>query len=63
MEESVMLNLIRNLVRDARGEDLIEYGLLAAFVGGIALAVLPNPALKSALSDALNKAMSALTHV
>lgn len=34
-----MLNL-KNFLKDERGEDLIEYGLLAAFVAAIALAVI-----------------------
>ena len=55
-----MMNLIRNFVRDERGEDLIEYGLLAAFVASVFLAVLASP-LKPAITDAFNKAVSALT--
>ncbi len=57
-----MLKLIRNFVRDEKGEDLIEYGLLAAFVAAVALLVLINDplGLKSALSDAFKKAISAL---
>lgn len=31
---------IKNFIRDERGEDLIEYGLLAAFVAAIAVAVI-----------------------
>ena len=58
-----MMNIIRNFVRDERGEDLIEYGLLAAFVGGVALALLVNAPLKNAISDAITKAASALTTI
>ncbi len=55
-----MLNTIRRFVRDEKGEDLIEYGLLAAFVAAIALLVLTNPNLKTAISDAFAKAASVL---
>jgi Flp pilus assembly pilin Flp len=61
-----MMSQIRSLVRDDRGEDLIEYGLLAAFIGGVALALLratESATIRTALSDALRKAQSALTHV
>jgi Flp pilus assembly pilin Flp len=58
-----MMNLIRNFVRDENGEDLIEYGLLAAFVGGVALALLTTPGLKNSISDAIEKAKSALLAV
>jgi Flp pilus assembly pilin Flp len=55
-----MMNLIRNFVRDEKGEDLIEYGLLAAFVAGVALVVLTSPALRTAISGAFAKATSVL---
>jgi Flp pilus assembly pilin Flp len=55
-----MMKLIRNFVRDEKGEDLIEYGLLAAFVAGIALLVLTSPFLKDAISLAFSKAVYAL---
>jgi Flp pilus assembly pilin Flp len=58
-----MLKLIRNFVRDEKGEDLIEYGLLAAFVAGVALFVLTNPGLRGAISNAFAKAISALTTI
>ncbi len=35
-----MVTLVRNFVRDENGEDLIEYGLLAAFVAAVAMAVI-----------------------
>ena len=54
------MNLIRNFVRDERGEDLIEYGLLAAFVAAVFGAVLASP-LKPAISDAFQKAVTILT--
>ena len=59
-----MMNLIRNFVRDEKGEDLIEYGLLAAFVATLAIALLFGPGgatLKSALANAFNKAASVLS--
>ncbi len=55
-----MMRLIRNFIRDERGEDLIEYGLLAAFVAAVALFVLMSPALKTAIANAFGKAISAL---
>lgn len=58
-----MMNLIRNFVRDEKGEDLIEYGLLAAFVAAVAFALLTSSPLKTAISDAIMKAVSALTSI
>ncbi len=58
-----MMNLIRSFVRDEKGEDLIEYGLLAAFVAGVAIFVLMNQGLRQALSDAFLKAQTALTDI
>jgi Flp pilus assembly pilin Flp len=55
-----MMNLIRNFVSDEKGEDLIEYGLLAAFVAGVALVVLTSPNLRNAISQAFQKAISTL---
>jgi Flp pilus assembly pilin Flp len=55
-----MMRLIRNFVRDEKGEDLIEYGLLAAFVAGVALVVLTSPNLRNAISQAFQKAISTL---
>jgi len=55
-----MMKLIRNFVRDEKGEDLIEYGLLAAFVAAVALAVLMSPGLKLAIQNAFGKAVNAL---
>jgi len=52
----------KNFVSDERGEDLIEYGLLAAFVAAIALAVIiADPlGLKTAVIDAYQRAVDAL---
>jgi len=57
-----MFHLIRNFVRDEQGEDLIEYGLLAAFVATIALAVIINDplGLQAAIKAAYQKATDAL---
>jgi len=51
-----------NFVRDESGEDLIEYGLLAAFVASIALVVIiTDPlGLKPSLVNAYTKARNAL---
>jgi len=51
---------LMSFVRDEKGEDLIEYGLLAAFVAGVALLVLTTPALRNAISEAFYKAQSTL---
>jgi Flp pilus assembly pilin Flp len=58
-----MLNLIRNFVRDENGEDLIEYGLLAAFVAAVALVtIIADPlGIKGALRGAFQQAADALT--
>lgn len=47
---------------DENGEDLIEYGLLAAFVAAVATAVIISDPLgiKGALIGAFNKAKNAL---
>ena len=54
-----------NFIRDERGEDLIEYGLLAAFVAAIAVAVIiADPlGLKTAVEDAYTSAVDALNGV
>jgi len=57
-----MLNLIRSFVRDESGEDLIEYGLLAAFVAAVALVtIIADPiGIKGSLIGAFEKAKDAL---
>jgi len=57
-----MMNVIRNFVRDENGEDLIEYGLLAAFVAAVALVtIIADPlGIKTSLKAAFNKAKDAL---
>jgi Flp pilus assembly pilin Flp len=54
--------MLKSFIRDERGEDLIEYGLLAAFVAAIAVAVIiPAPlGLTSAVTDAYTRATDAL---
>ncbi len=57
-----MLKLIGRFVRDERGEDLIEYGLLAAFVAAVATAVvIADPlGIKGSLKNAFMRAKTAL---
>jgi Flp pilus assembly pilin Flp len=57
-----MMNLVRKFVRDESGEDLIEYGLLAAFVAAVALVtIIQDPiGIKGSLVNAFNKAKQAL---
>jgi Flp pilus assembly pilin Flp len=57
-----MMNLVRSFVRDENGEDLIEYGLLAAFVAAVALVtiVLDPLGIKTALKGAFQQASDAL---
>ena len=57
-----MRNLLSRFLRDESGEDLIEYGLLAAFVAGVATAVLIADPLGvgTAIKGAFNKAVNAL---
>ena len=61
-EYEEMKNLVRNFVRDENGEDLIEYGLLAAFVAAVAIAtIIADPlGIKGSLYNAFNKAKTAL---
>jgi len=57
-----MMNLIHSFVRDENGEDLIEYGLLAAFVASVALVtIIADPlGIRGALTGAFQKAKDAL---
>jgi Flp pilus assembly pilin Flp len=57
-----MLRVAKNFIHDERGEDLIEYGLLAAFVAAIAVAVIiADPlGLKAAVEGAYQSATDAL---
>ncbi len=58
-----LIRRFRQFARDERGEDLIEYGLLAAFVAAVATAVIISDPLgiKTALIGAFRKASTALT--
>jgi Flp pilus assembly pilin Flp len=57
-----MQSLIRNFLQDESGEDLMEYGLLAAFVATIALAVIiADPlGLGTAIENTFLRAVAAL---
>jgi Flp pilus assembly pilin Flp len=55
-----MMNTIRNFVSDEKGEDLIEYGLLAAFVAAIGVLVAYTLGLDDAISNAFKRAISSL---
>ena len=57
-----MMNAIHTFIHDENGEDLIEYGLLAAFVAAVATAVIiADPlGIKGALKAAFQKAKTAL---
>ncbi len=56
-----MTHTIKRFIRDEQGEDLIEYGLLAAFVAGVAIAVLMNHGIRDALDAAFQRAQDALS--
>ena len=57
-----MKNIVLAFIRDESGEDLIEYGLLAAFVAAIALAaIITDPlGITTSLVAAYKKAKDAL---
>lgn len=57
-----MFRFVRNFLHDETGEDLMEYGLLAAFVATIALAVvIADPlGLSGAIQGAFTRAVNAL---
>jgi len=57
-----MFQFVKSFVRDERGEDLMEYGLLVAFIAAIALAVIiADPlGLGAAIQDAYQRAVDAL---
>jgi Flp pilus assembly pilin Flp len=57
-----MMNLVRNFIREENGEDLIEYGLLAAFVASVALVtIIADPlGIRGALVGAFQQAKDAL---
>jgi Flp pilus assembly pilin Flp len=57
-----MRQLLLELARDERGEDLIEYGLLSSFVASVALTtiILDPLGLKTGIVNAFGKAAEAL---
>ena len=57
-----MKSMLVRFVREEQGEDLIEYGLLAAFVAAVATAVIiADPlGIKGSLKAAYEKAKTAL---
>ena len=57
-----MKNLLARFIREDDGEDLIEYGLLAAFVAAVATAVIVADPLgiKGSLKNAYTRAKTAL---
>ena len=59
-ETMMMKNLIRNIqaLRDTRGQDLIEYALMAGFVAVAAGAVMPGVA--SSISTIFSKVASVM---
>ena len=62
VSRSLQQILVREFVRDESGEDLIEYGLLAAFVATVATAVvIGDPiGLQDAIVDAYQRCVDAL---
>jgi len=61
-EERSVKNLVIRFLREESGEDLIEYGLLCAFVAAVATAVIiADPlGIKTSLINAYKKAKTAL---
>jgi len=57
-----MLPAMKRFVRDEGGEDLMEYGLLVAFVAAIAVAVIITDPLGfgTAIQNAFQKAVDAM---
>jgi len=55
-----MMPSIRRFFREERGEDLIEYGLLAAFAAAIFIALMANGGLRDALAAVMNKVVADL---
>ncbi len=57
-----MMRLLQRLLRDDRGEDLIEYGLLVAFAAAVVTVALINDpvGIRPALVGAFTRVKSAL---
>jgi len=58
MMKKLNLALIRLMVRDTRGQDMVEYALLAGFVAVAAGAILPN--ISSSISTIFSRLNSEL---
>lgn len=54
-----LMNLVWKLRRDTRGQDLIEYALMAGFVAVAAGAIMPN--VSSSISTIFSKIDSVMT--
>ena len=57
---TAMMNIVRNFIREENGEDLIEYGLLAAFVAALGVAVAYTLGLDDAIKSAFQRAIDNL---
>ena len=57
-----MLRFARKFIQDEEGEDLMEYGLLVAFVASVAVAVIITDPLGfgTAIQNAFQKAVDAM---
>ena len=57
-----MLQLIHRIAREENGEDLIEYGLLAAFIASVALVTIVGDPfrLKQSIYATFNRAIAVL---
>jgi Flp pilus assembly pilin Flp len=53
---------LKNFIQDERGEDLIEYGLLAAFVAAVGIFVCYTLGLDDAIGTAFTDAVDALNN-
>ena len=58
-----MMHLIRSFIRDEKGEDLIEYGLLAAFVAALGVIIAYSLGLNEAIQAAFTRAINSLNSV
>jgi Flp pilus assembly pilin Flp len=58
-----MMNIVRNFIREENGEDLIEYGLLAAFVAALGVAIAYTLGLDTAIKAAFQRAIDNLSSV
>jgi Flp pilus assembly pilin Flp len=56
-----MMEHLRGFVRDERGEDLIEYGLLAAFAAAIFMVLMTNGGIREALQTVFTRVSTALS--